>query len=156
MSDNGLRVFVPSYGAGIMSDLECNEYDAEKKYIKISFVLNDIDLYIPENKLYNYKIRELVSEGMMVDMLKIIKQNPLDIEKKWGKRYRQNNDKIKTGDTREICEVIRDLYYLRSCGNIPPGENKILYKAENMLASEITLIFNINIEEALYRIRTIR
>lgn len=157
MLNNGQKVFVPNYGAGILSDVKDNKrYDINKKYISISFLLNNIDLYIPQDKLVDYKVRNIVTKEVMESLLDIIKEMPIEIEKKWGRRYRQNNDKISSGDTVKICEVIRDLYYLKSEGTLPQGEKKILCKAEVMLASEIMLVFGINMEAALSKIRDVR
>lgn len=156
MRNNRQKVFVPNYGAGIMTNVENdNRYDASRKYISISFLLNDIDIYVPEDKLDDYRIRKIAMKKDMNDALKIIGDIPNEIEKKWSKRYRQNNDKINSGSLFGICEVIRDLYYLESIGGLPPGEKKILYKAESMLASEIVLVFNITMEEAFSKIRNL-
>jgi CarD family transcriptional regulator len=157
MLNNGQKVFVPNYGAGILNDVMDNKkYDINKKYVSISFLLNDIELYIPENKLPDYKVRSVLDKEVMEEAFDIIKENPVGIEKKWGKRYRQNNDKIKSGNTFKICEVVRDLYYLKSQGALPLGEKKILYKAEMMLASEVSLVFDIITEEALIKVRQLR
>lgn len=157
MLNNGQKVFVPNYGAGILNYVKDDKrYDVSKNYIRVSFLLNDIDIYIPQSKLPDYRIRDIVNKEEMESSLQIIKGNPLKIEKRWSLRYRQNNDKIKSGDICKICEVIRDLYYLKSKGALPQGEKKILYKAETMLASEIQLVFDISFEEALGKIRVLR
>ncbi|MBV7274486.1 CarD family transcriptional regulator [Clostridium thailandense] len=156
MLNYGLKVFVPNYGAGIMTTLEDNkDYDIDKKYISISFLLNDIDLYIPEDKVSCYRIRNVVNQKEMDYAMNIVRDEPIDIEKKWGKRYRMNNDKIKTGNLYKMCEVVRDLYYLKHQGMLPPGEKKILSNAENMIASELALVLDINLEEAVYKIRNL-
>ncbi|MBC2582531.1 CarD family transcriptional regulator [Clostridium sp. DJ247] len=156
MRNNGQKVFVPNYGAGIMTNVEHdNRYNANKKYISVSFLLNDINIYIPEDKLGDYRIRKIATKKDMNDALKIVNNVHNEIEKKWSKRYRQNNDKINSGNLFELCEVIRDLYYLESRGGLPPGERKILYRAESMLASEMALVFNITIEESFSKIRNL-
>jgi CarD family transcriptional regulator len=157
MSDNGQKVFVPNYGAGIMSNInDDKKYDESKNYVSICFLLNNIDIYIPENELLKYKVRGVVSKEIAQRAIKIIKEDTTGIEKKWSKRYRENNDKIKSGDIFKICEVIRDLYYLKAKEMLPPGEKKILYSAEVMLASELTLVFDITMEESLYKFRSLR
>jgi len=52
-----------------------------------------------------------------------------------------------------MCQVIRDLYYLKGENMLPPGEAKILERVEGMLASEIMLAFGLNMKEALSKIR---
>lgn len=156
MLNNGQKVFVPGYGAGIMSSVENNKYNKNKKYISICLLLDDINLYMPEDHISDYKVRYVITKDELEDALSIIKSSLEKIEKKWSKRYRENNDKIKGGNTIRICEVIRDLYHLRRVGSLPPGERKILYKAELMLASEVMLVLDISMEEALSKIRGIR
>lgn len=156
MLNCGQKVFVPNYGAGIINDLEDKKnYDTNKKYISISFLLNDIDLFIPEDKIESYRIRNIVKKEELYIALNIISNKPTDIEKKWSKRYRLNNDKIRTGDIFKMCEIIRDLYYLKSQGMLPPGEKKILCNAEKMVASEIVLVLDITMDAALTKIRNL-
>ncbi len=151
---NEQKVFVPNYGAGIMKKVKnSKDYCKNKNYVSIFILVDNIDLYIPENKLSDYKIRSVESKENMDRAFEIIKNKSQNIEKKWNKRYRQNNEKIKGGDLFQMCEVISDLYYLKAQGLIPPGEKKILYKVENMVGSEIALVFDVKIEEALSKIR---
>ncbi len=156
MLNNGQKVFVPNYGAGIMTQCEDKKMcDINIEYVSISILVDNIDLYIPKNKLVNYRIRNVGSESTVSNAIKIINYDVTNIEKNWNKRYRQNNDKIRTGDLFNMCEVIRDLYYLKSQGTLPPGERKILCKVENMVASEIAVVFDIKLENALLKIRNL-
>lgn len=151
---NEQKVFVPNYGAGIMTKVEeSKSYDTNKKYVSIFILIDNINLYIPEDRLLDYRIRNIVSKENLDKAFDIIKSYPQSIEKKWSKRYKKNNDKIRGGNLLQMCEVIRDLYYLKSKGIIPPGERKILDKVENMVASEIALVLDIKIEAALSEIR---
>ena len=43
----------------------------------------------------------------------------MTIEKVWTKRYRYNNEKISNGNILGICEVVRDLYYLKKNNLLP-------------------------------------
>ncbi|AKN33004.1 transcriptional regulator [Clostridium carboxidivorans P7] len=151
---NEQKVFVPNYGAGIMTKVEDSKsYDVNKKYVNIFILIDNINLYIPEDRLLDYRIRNITSKENLDKAFDIIKSKPQTIEKKWSKRYKKNNDKIKEGDFFQMCEVIRDLYYLKSKGTIPPGERRILDKVENMVGSEIALLLGIKIEAALGEIR---
>lgn len=151
---NERKVFVPNYGAGIMTKVEDSKsYDLNKKYVSIFILIDNINLYIPEDRLLGYRIRNIASKENLDKAFDIIKSVPQNIEKKWSKRYKKNNDKIKQGDLFQMCEVIRDLYYLKSNGTIPPGERRILDKVESMVGSEVALILDIEVEDALSEIR---
>ncbi|MDP4176961.1 MAG: CarD family transcriptional regulator [Bacillota bacterium] len=148
------KIFVPAYGAGVVvcsEDKKIN--DKVQKYICISLLLDNMKMLIPENKLIDYRIRSIVSEDIINDALKIINNEPEYIEKKWGKRYRSNNEKIHSGDIFKECEVARDLYYLKKNEIMPPGEQKILEKAEGMIASEISLVFSLSLKDSYDKLR---
>lgn len=154
INKNKKNVFVPKYGAGIMEDVKnyCKD-DSNRIYVIISLIIQNINLYIPKENIENYNIRNISSMQDIYNGFDIIKSVPEKIEKKWSMRYRKNNDKIKRGDMFEICEVIRDLYFLRKTSSMPSGEAKILLEAQSMLASEVSLALNIKFEEAMIKIR---
>ena len=75
------------------------------------------------------------------------------LEVNWNKRYRKNNNKILSGKVNEMCEVLRDLYYLQEKEELPTGEEKILEKVKHLLASEIMLLYGVSINEAYNRLK---
>lgn len=149
MLNVGDKVFVPSYGAGYIDKIETKEIHGEKTiYINISILTDGIYLYIPIARLESYNIRHILDKINIENALEIIKEEPLFIEKKWSQRYRKNNEKISSGDVVKLCEVLRDLFYLKRKEIMPPGEKKILEKAIDMLKGEVSLVFDISLEEA--------
>jgi CarD family transcriptional regulator len=149
------KIFIPAYGSGIVTNIENRKVsDKVRKYYIITLVLDRMSLYIPENKLDSYKIRKIESVENIVRCLGIIAEKPIKLEKRWNRRYRENNDKIASGIVESECEVLRDLYYLKKQGIMPPGEEKILYKAEGMLGSEMVLVMDISLEEAYEKLRS--
>lgn len=154
MLNIGDRVFIPNYGAGIVSNIEYKKiYDILCKFVVVSLVLDKMNLTIPMNKVADYKIRDVMLKKEAEEMLSIIGEKPEKIEKKWGKRYRQNNLKLSEGNLSAECEVLRDLFYLKKNDMLPPGEQKILDKAESLVVSEIMLIYDIDFDEACNKIR---
>ncbi|MBC8061856.1 MAG: BadM/Rrf2 family transcriptional regulator, partial [Clostridiaceae bacterium] len=87
------------------------------------------------------------------EALKILGQTTDKLEMNWNKRYRKNNNKILSGRTIDMCEVLRDLYFLQEEEELPAGEEKILEKVKHLLASEIMLLYEISINEAYNRLK---
>ena len=149
MLNVGDKVFVPSYGAGYIDKIETKViYDEVTSYINISILTDNVYLCIPIARLDNYNIRPISDKSRMENALEIIKEESLFIEKKWNQRYRKNNEKISSGDVVKLCEVLRDLLYLKRKVMMPPGENKILKKVIEMLIGEVSLVFAISLEDA--------
>jgi CarD family transcriptional regulator len=150
----GNKVFIPNYGAGIIDNIEFRKvYDTIYKFIDIKIMIDKIYLSIPFSRVEAYRIREIVTAQKLQECFEIIKQKPEKLEKKWSRRYRENNDKLSSGSLEKECEVLRDLYLLKKEGIMPPGEQKILSKAEDLVASEAMLILVMDIENIYEIIR---
>lgn len=150
----GNKVFIPNYGAGVIKTIEFRKvYDTVYKCVDVTLTIENMCLLIPVSRIEAYRMREVVTKEVLEECLKVFNIPPEKIEKKWSKRYRENNDKLYTGDIKKECEVLRDLYYLKRKGIMPPGEQKILDKAEQLTASEIMLVLDITLEEAYKIIR---
>lgn len=146
----GSKVFVPNYGAGIVANVEFRKvYDTIYKFIDIKMMIDNMMLFIPFGRVEAYRLREITTQDKLNDALKVITETPENIQKKWGVRYRENNDKIYSGEILKECEVLRDLYYLKRSNIMPPGEQKILDKVESIVASEIMLVLDIELNEAM-------
>jgi len=156
MLNIGERVFIADYGAGCVQDIDSSELRFIKdNYINIYLLLDNMNLMIPIDKIQNYKIRGILSEVELQTTLFTIASRSDYIESNWNNRYRINKKKIQSGNTLKMCQVIRDLYYLKKENMLPPGEAKILERVEGLVASEIMLVFELNMEDALYKIRNL-
>jgi CarD family transcriptional regulator len=150
----GNKVFIPNYGAGVIKTIEFRKvYDTVYKCVDVTLTIDDMCLLIPVSRVEAYRMREVVTKEVLEECFKILLKQPEKIEKKWTKRYRENNDKLYSGDIKREFEVIRDLYCLKKKEIMPPGEQKILDKAELLIASEIMLVLDITLEEAFKSIR---
>jgi len=156
MLNIGEKLFIADYGAGYVQDIDSNElYFIKDKYVNIYLLLDNMNFMIPIDKIENYKIRNILNEIELETVLCTISSRFDYIESNWNNRYRINKKKIQSGNTLKMCQVIRDLYYLKKENMLPPGEAKILERVEGMVASEVMLVFGINMEEALCKIRNI-
>lgn len=154
MLNVGEKVFIADYGAGYIEDIESEElYHIKNKYVNIYLLLDDMNFMIPLDKVQNYKIRDVLNKIELENILYTIGNDCDYIEGNWNNRYRSNKKKIQSGNTLKMCEVIRDLYMLKKKNILPPGELKILERVEGMVASEIMLVFGLNMEESLWKIR---
>ena len=145
----GDSVFYPLHGAGIIETIEEREILGEKhKYYVFRIVVGDINIMIPIDSIDKLGIRDIISEYEYEEVLRVLSDNPTNMEKKWSKRYRENEAKIKSGNMIEIAEVVRNLTSLDRLKKLSPGESKILQTAKTILMSEVMLVKGIKMEEA--------
>ncbi len=156
MLNIGDKVFIADYGAGYIQDIDSEELISVKhKYVNIYLLLDDMNFMIPIDRIENYKIRDILDKIEIEKVLNIISNDSDYIESNWNNRYRNNKKKIQSGNALKMCEVIRDLYYLRKNDLLPPGEERILERVEGMVASEIMLVLQVNMDQALCKIRSL-
>ena len=156
MLNIGEKVFIADYGAGYIQDIDSKELSNIKyKYVNIYLLLDNMNFMIPIDKIENYKIRNILNKIELETILNTISNDSDYIESNWNNRYRSNKKKIQSGNTLKMCEVIRDLYCLKKKDMLPPGEVKILERVEGMVASEIMLVFGLNMEQSLCKIRNL-
>jgi CarD family transcriptional regulator len=150
----GDKIFIPNYGAGVVLDIGLRSFqEVQKQYVIIYLIVDDMDLSIPVERIETYKIRPIENKIDFEQALKILEQTVDKLELNWNKRYRKNSNKILSGKVNEMCEVLRDLYFLQEKEELPAGEEKILEKVKHLLASEIMLLYGISINEAYNRLK---
>ena len=69
------------------------------------------------------------------------------MDKNWNKRYRDNMDKMKSGDIYEIADVVRNLSFKQKEKGLSTGEKKMLNNAKQILVSELVLAEHATQEE---------
>ncbi|NLW15978.1 MAG: CarD family transcriptional regulator, partial [Erysipelothrix sp.] len=65
----------------------------------------------------------------------------------WNRRYRENNERLKSGDIYTVAEVVRDLVRNDRIKKLSTGEKKLLNNAKQILKSEIILAGGDSLEE---------
>lgn len=139
----GDKIVYPNYGAGIIHSIEEKEVLGERKrYYILHMVISQIDIMIPIDNINKLGIRHVIDESQIEDVVKILKDEKGTMNEKWNKRFRDNMDKIKTGDIYEIASVVRDLMLQEKEKSLSTGEKKMLSDCKDMLISELTLVSN--------------
>ena len=69
------------------------------------------------------------------------------MDKNWNKRYRDNMEKMKSGDIYEIADVVRNLSFKQKEKGLSTGEKKMLNNAKQILVSELVLAEHASQEE---------
>jgi len=153
MLNIGEKIFIAGYGAGYVQDVDNRELSGRMcEYVNIYLLLDNMNFMIPIKRLEIYKIRKALSRVELEKVLNTISNGADHIEGNWSNRYRINKKKIQSGNALKMCQVIRDLYYLKEEDMLPPGELKILERVEGMVASEIMLVLELSMEESLGKI----
>src|SRR5699024_4092179 len=84
-------------------------------------------------------IRNVIDKTEAGKVINVLEQDETEMEKNWNKRYRDNMDKMKSGNIYEIADVVRNLSFKQKEKGLSTGEKKMLHNAKQILVSELVL-----------------
>jgi len=148
MFEIGDKVVYPMHGAGIVEGIEEREILGEKQsYYILRFPVGDMKVMIPTANVEQIGIREVISVEEIDKVVEFLSSDQSHMSNNWNKRYRQNMEKIKSGDIYEVAEVVRNLMLRDREKGLSTAERKMLSNARQILISEIVLSKDADEEE---------
>ena len=148
MFEIGDKVVYPMHGAGIIEGIEEREILGEKQsYYILRFPVGDMKVMIPIDSVEQVGIREVIPVEEVDKVVEFLSSDQTHMSSNWNKRYRQNMEKIKSGDIYEVAEVVRNLMLRDREKGLSTAERKMLTNARQILISEIVLSKDADEEE---------
>jgi CarD family transcriptional regulator len=146
----GDKVVYPMHGAGIIEDIEERKILGEiKRYYILQVPFGDMKIMIPVSNTEEVGVRCIVSEIELCPVMTLLGEKVTEMSENWNKRYRENMEKLKTGNIYEVAEVVRNLMLTDRDKRLSTGERKMLSNAKQILISEMILVQGITQQEAV-------
>ncbi len=142
MYNIGDKVVYPMHGAGTIDKIEERHILNEtKSYYVLKFSVGGMKVMVPVNSVEKSGLRSVISKP---DYDKVMASFEGDVEVEdsanWNRRYRENMEKIKTGDVFETAEVVKTLVLREKRKGLSSGEKKMLLTAMQILVSELSVV----------------
>lgn len=142
MFNVGDKVVYPMHGAGTIDSIDKkNILDEEVEYINISMP-GGVKVMVPSNQASKQGLRNIISQDEVEKVLCVLETDETEMSDNWNKRYRDNMDKMKSGDIYEVADVVRNLSFKQKEKGLSTGEKKMLNNAKQILVSELVLVEN--------------
>ena len=138
----GDEVVYPMHGAGRIVAIEEKEVMEEKQSYYILEMPGEVKVMIPTATAEEHGIRSVINKEEAQKVMSVLEQDETEMEKNWNKRYRENMDKMKSGNIYEIADVVRNLSFKQKEKGLSTGEKKMLYNAKQILVSELVFAEN--------------
>lgn len=140
MFNVGDKVVYPMHGAGTIDSIDKkNILDEEVEYINISMP-GGVKVMVPTNQASKQGLRNIISKNDVDKVFTILETDETEMSDNWNKRYRDNMDKMKSGDIYEVADVVRNLSFKQKEKGLSTGEKKMLNNAKQILVSELVLV----------------
>ena len=135
----GDKVVYPMHGAGVIDAIEEKEILGEKQSYYILKMPGEVKVMVPILKAEEHGIRNVIDKAEAEKVINVLEQDETEMERNWNKRYRDNMDKMKSGNIYEIADVVRNLSFKQKEKGLSTGEKKMLHNAKQILVSELVV-----------------
>ena len=143
----GDKVVHPMHGAGVIRDIvEERMAGQRKRYYVFCLPIGELVLKLPTESCEMIGIRNLSTRESIESLIDEIPNLPIDMTPNWNRRYRENMERLKSGNLVEVARVIKTLMWRDRSRGLSNGERKMLHSAKQILLSEV-----VQVEEADYR-----
>lgn len=145
----GDRIVYPMHGAGIIEQIEEKQILGEiRKYYILKVPCGDMKIMIPIESCSDIGVRAVITAEKIQEVFEVLQAETTEMSNNWNRRYRENMEKLKTGDIYHVAEVVRNLMRTDKEKKLSTGEKKMLSNAKQILISEIILVKDIDHETA--------
>ena len=142
MFNIGDKVVYPMHGAGIIQDIEEKNILGEKTAYYIIKMPGEVKVMEPTAKAEEIGMRNIIDGETASKVFQVLETDSTEMSLNWNKRYRDNMEKMKSGDIYEVADVVRNLSFKQKERGLSTGEKKMLLNAKQILVSELTLAEN--------------
>ena len=140
----GDKVVHPMHGAGIIDSIVDERIDGRTQaYYVFRMPVNGLVLKIPTANSNAVGLRAVVDPDYADAVINSLADLQIDITSNWNRRYRENLDRIKSGNLYEVARVIKCLTIRESQRGLSTGERKMLHSAKQIFISEMVLAKNL-------------
>ena len=147
MFNIGDKIVYPMHGAGTIAAIEEKDILGVKQSYYILQMPGEVKVMIPTAKAEEVGVRNIIDKQSVEKVIGILEQDETAMDKNWNKRYRDNMEKMKSGDIYEVADVVRNLSFKQKEKGLSTGEKKMLNNAKQILVSELVLAEHATQEE---------
>jgi len=150
MFNIGDKVVYPMHGAGIIESIDERMVLGEiRKYYILRIAHGNMQVMVPVDGSEQAGLRAIAEPGALDIVLEVLKSESTPMDENWNRRNRDNMERLKTGDIREVAGVVRNLTRVDRIKKLSTGEKKLLSNAKQILSSELAFSRGVDENEIL-------
>jgi CarD family transcriptional regulator len=156
----GSKVIYPAHGTAEVIGRSVREVDGEKvTYLELSVAAGDeswrggaLKVSVPEDRAEDLGVRPAISLEEVDDVLAVLAVRSVRVPTNWSRRFKNHQEKMKSGDIYECAEVVRNLALRDRQSSLSSAEKAMQLRARRILVSELAVSWDVTLEEAGERV----
>jgi CarD family transcriptional regulator len=136
----GDKVVYPNQGVGTIENISSRAFgSAYEKFYLLRFGYNSVTVMVPFSNAANIGLRRVTKDREISRVLSFLSNGVCDINPDWKVRFKDNSEKMLSGDLLKVAEVLKGLLHIQVEKPLSFREKKMLDRARHMLVSEISI-----------------
>ena len=136
----GEKIVHPLYGAGIIESLDEKEIDGVMQtYYVLQIPIGSLTIMISAAKAEAQGIRHIHTAEEVMTIISSVVDTKIDMPDNWTQRYKENMERIKSGQLTEVSLVYRNLLLRERERGLSTAEKKLMTTAKQIVLSELIL-----------------
>ncbi len=149
----GDKIVHPMHGAGVIDGVVENKVNqTTRSYYVLKLPMGGMTVMIPTESCAEIGVRPVIDKAEGEAVIAAFKDLEVEMEQNWNRRYRENMDRLKSGNLLEVVRVVKGLMLREELRGLSNGERKMLHSAKQILISELVLSQGSSYEEIEARI----
>ena len=151
----GDKVVHPMHGAGIVESIVQKKVDGVvRDYYIMKLPGRSMIVMIPTDSCDAIGVRPVMNREQADQVLAAIPNIQVEMTANWNHRYRENMERLKSGDLLEVVRVIKGLSARDAKRGLSTGERKMLHADKQILISELVLSTSQSYEDVEHELDT--
>lgn len=145
----GDTVCYPLHGIGTIEAIEQTDVLGKTENCYLIRLSNTrMTAMLPVETAESLGLRTTITPGQCEELFEYYKTSePCIGDSNWNQRYRDNMTKLKSGNPKDVIDVILCLGKRNSIRPLSSGEGKMLANAKSILFAEIAMVLHIGVDE---------
>jgi CarD family transcriptional regulator len=146
----GEKIVYPNHGVSVVEKIGegfATEPVAPRSFYHLRLLSNNSRVMVPVGNTGLIGLRRLTQRKDITGLMKTLGDGRFSATGDWKGRYKQNLDKMKSGELHAIADVLKTLNYISSRKTLSFREKKMYERAKYLIVSEIAVINNLDEKE---------
>jgi CarD family transcriptional regulator, regulator of rRNA transcription len=135
----GDKVIYPNHGLGVVERIEEKTIlGTTCGFYHLRIMANETTVLVPLTNADGVGLRRAISDQEVERLFVRLGDGKIDDHQNWKGRFKDNSDKMRTGDIYDVADVLKSLTFLARSKSLSFREKRMLDRARFLVVSEIS------------------
>lgn len=147
----GQTLVHPHHGPAVVMSITTHPR-MQKECLVLEVRSSRLMVWVPVDQIEHVGLRPVLDQAQLKALFAVLRAPAEKEDQQWSRRYKDNSEKLATGDPMVIAGVVRNLMLRDAASGLSQAEREMLRHARRPLLTEVALALNISEDAAGQRI----